>query len=1349
MRSLLLILVLFIIASCQPKVAEVSSPYGKLIISNSVDFGFISTNLTQIKLIEIQNAGGGIISDLTFAIEDESIFKFTGDEYPGLTGSCSSVLAPGAKCVLELQMQNSTSGTWKDNLSYSYYDTIDRVSGITELTGRTGTVANLKSTSSSYIISPDEPNTVKTISITISNIGELPATNTNPVIGNNPKFSFQSNNCPSVIPGGSSCTMVVRFLSSDLGTFYDTLITSYNNGESNRNLNVSISATAASIEANLVIVPYFDDELPQYLNGQTHAKKFRFKNAGYLPGEITSISFDNATESVLTQSCTTTTLQVESVCELSVNFTPSIPGQFSRNIQIQYNSGKSLRSLTIPYSILVNRAAELNFYSGVTINSYDFGPTGIGETKKLSMLVKNEGDAILIGDSNFTGLSGSFSLGTSTCQDPVYIFPASTCILEVLYTPSLEQIESATMTLSYSNGFSTVAKNFVVSGSGVATGLLSKTTPTGSSFNFGEHRFGIPSQIEIFTFQNTGTAPLDIVSIGFNTTHFGYEGGSFPGTSGNCPTTLGIGDTCSIALRATAAMSGGISMPLSIVYHNSQRQIETTYLTLNATIVEPALLKVVNPIHEEEIPINELATIPYEETLGFYSRSRTNSLSFILRNIGDKPATISSLTLNYISGGANPFSSINTSACLPTIAANDECVITLNFNSATVGEFKLSLNSNYNNGYETTALPEHRLGFTADNLAIIETNLSTISLSTVTGTPVLQNYTISNTGTGPAPSITFDRGAFPGSQFSFSHNCPLPLPAGSNCTGTVNFNPNINSSWGGDLLVVYDNGGAIHNPPLPADLNFHLKEVPIELTAQSFTPANITVNGGSTSHDFGNREINSSTSRSFTLRNTGGLAATITSCTGASAPIIVTCPTTIAGNSSTTLTFNFNPLNANIGQSYDQNYIVSYNTGVEVKQVIFNIKGNAIAPKSTHRGWRDVFANGSKTQGGSASVSFKWLAMTIPNSIAVSKYRIYRKVGSNSFNLSTDVHLAEVTNLANLSYTDNTVSDGTIYYYYVVPMIFTSHLSEPVVTAYSTLRVVTPPKDMSLVHRITANQVMCENILGLTVSALNWNRCSYDGPGSDGGFFDIVHDLVVDVFETNILNTNLPNQLPRVNMGQQAAWDMCRSKTLIFGGSSSTLQKRLLTRKEFLIASRWNPSFNNSTIESYENGITSSSNCNNNGTLEFSGNNSACVSHFGLMDMFGNAWEWVADRMVNGMTASAIGRLVDIDDYENINFSTIETQQAVSGFKCLAPALGMPVPKNIFNACDTGLIDISATPVDNYRNDYFFSPAGGAQALVVGGSHSPDNLANAGFYTSAWVSPSFTAGARCAFEISY
>ena len=1349
MRSFLLIFVLSLIAGCQQKVAEVNSPYGKLAISPSIDFGFISTNLTQIKLIEIQNTGGEIVSDLNIAIKDESTFKFTGDSYPGLSGNCGSFLEIGEKCIIELQMQNSSSGTWSDVLVYSFYDTIDKVNATSKLLGKTGNLANLKTSNDSYIISPGEPNTAKTLNITITNLGELPAKNVNPVIGNNPKFSLQNNNCPSTLPGGSSCSLVIRFFSADFGTFYDTLITSYNNGESNRTLNTSVSSTAASMEANFILIPYTDDELPQYLNGQEHAKKFKIKNAGYLPGQITQISFDIQSEASIGQACAQNILQVEDGCELVVNFTPSNTGQFNRNIQIQYNSGKSIRSLVIPYSILVSRAAEMNFYLGLNLDAYNFGPTGIGETKKLTMLVKNDGDAILQGISNFLGLTGSFGLSSSTCQDPVYILPSSTCMIEIAYTPTLEQIEAATMTVTYSTGFSDTTKNFLVSGSGVAIGILSKTNPTGNGINFGEHRIGNLSQTELISFENTGTAPLNIISTGFNTTHFMFEGGTFPGISGNCPLTLNIGETCVIALKATAVVPGNIMSVLSIVYDNSQRQIETTYLSLNAQIIRPALIQVVNPLYKGYMPADPLASAPFVESFGFYSKSRNNSIEFLIRNTGDKPALVSSLSLNYITGGANPFSSIDTSSCLAVIAVNSECTVSLNFNSGTMGNFELSLNLSYNNGYETLALPEHRFVFTAQNLAVIETSSSSISLVTVSGIPSSQTFTISNTGTGPATSLDFNTDSFSRSQFSFSHNCSIPLPAGNSCLGTVIFTPTRTSSTINDFFIAYDNGGAAYNPILPPDVNFHLKETSIFLSAQSFSPANLVVNGGITNHDFESKEINSTGSKSFTIRNTGGMNATITSCSGLSAPMNSNCPLTIPGNSSTVITFNFNPLTAHIGQQYDQNLVLNYNTGAEIKNISFNIKGKATAPKSTHKGWRDVFAYGSKTSGGGASISFKWAAMTNPNSITVSKYRVYRKLGSGLFDLTSDTHIAEITNLSNLSYTDTTATEGSIYYYYVVPIILGSYPSEPTVTTYSTLRVVVPPKDMTLVHRLTANQVMCENILSKSISFLNWNRCAYDGPGSEGGFFDISHDLVIDIFETNISNTNQPNQLPRINMGQQAAWDLCRSKTLIFDGSTSTLQKRLLTRKEFLIASKWNPSFNNTTIESYESGVTSSTNCNNDGTLESSGTNTSCVSHFGLMDAFGNSWEWVSDRLVNGATASPIGRLVDIDDYENINFSTIEAQQATSDFKCLAPALGMPVPKNMNNACDADLIDISSTSSSNYRNDYFLSPVGGAQALIVGGSHSTASLANAGFYTSAWMTPTFTAGARCSFEIGY
>lgn len=112
---------------------------------------------------------------------------------------------------------------------------------------------------------------------------------------------------------------------------------------------------------------------------------------------------------------------------------------------------------------------------------------------------------------------------------------------------------------------------------GAASGSL---TPT--SFNFGSISVGSNSPVQNFTFQNVGTATLNISSIGFA----GLNPGDFS-QSNNCGTTLAISATCTVSVTFTPAAIGSRSASLSIVSDasnspNTASVTGTGIITLNS-----------------------------------------------------------------------------------------------------------------------------------------------------------------------------------------------------------------------------------------------------------------------------------------------------------------------------------------------------------------------------------------------------------------------------------------------------------------------------------------------------------------------------------------------------------------------------------------------------------------------------------------------------------------------------------------------------------------------------------------------------------------------------------------------
>ncbi len=194
----------------------------------------------------------------------------------------------------------------------------------------------------------------------------------------------------------------------------------------------------------------------------------------------------------------------------------------------------------------------------------------------------------------------------------------------------------------------------------------------------------------------------------------------------------------------------------------------------------------------------------------------------------------------------------------------------------------------------------------------------------------------------------------------------------------------------------------------------------------------------------------------------------------------------------------------------------------------------------------------SKTSGTaftiSASSNITVLAQIAANatSVAITGWNIYRTDSINGttpvltdFDTSSPINTSPVT-LATTSYdaTDTSVtpinnisnSDTGNVYWYIVAGILDNDVTNVIIPAskISIIRMVVPPQNMVLIHRLSANIDICTKI-NSTMDPNNFNRCAYRGPGDtyDAGtgsnYYDFGKDLLVDRFEAgcNVANSNL------------------------------------------------------------------------------------------------------------------------------------------------------------------------------------------------------------------------------------
>jgi hypothetical protein len=304
----------------------------------------------------------------------------------------------------------------------------------------------------------------------------------------------------------------------------------------------------------------------------------------------------------------------------------------------------------------------------------------------------------------------------------------------------------------------------------------------------------------------------------------------------------------------------------------------------------------------------------------------------------------------------------------------------------------------------------------------------------------------------------------------------------------------------------------------------------------------------------------------------------------------------------------------------------------------------ATVATANHGGWTEIQALGARTPVAqatglstvAASVTLSWADMSYTSGTEVSpalSYKIYRSTSSGGQDFGTP--LAEGITTAARTYTDSTVVSGNTYYYVVRPVVAVLG-TMPVAEVDGEVKVIVPPENMVLMHRWMVNKEIC-GLMSRSVDRSNNYRCSYTGPTSSGGYYDLGRSLLLDMFEGGcnftpapgcgdavhgcvgigipgagvgndgdvfidrgssicyyksagawkansdvtltsaeraIMISNKPGLPPMSFTSQARAWDSCASQTAPGFGT-----KRLLRRSEQFAAMAWPSSLSNTDID--------------------------------------------------------------------------------------------------------------------------------------------------------------------------
>lgn len=397
-----------------------------------------------------------------------------------------------------------------------------------------------------------------------------------------------------------------------------------------------------------------------------------------------------------------------------------------------------------------------------------------------------------------------------------------------------------------------------------------------------------------------------------------------------CSTQIPSQSTCVVAIDFVPSGLGHQTGSVTIQYLDGKK-LQTLIIVVKGSGVPPT---------QAQLKFHDTSELDFGSVIvGQVSASRTLTLE------NEGTATATDLTV----GGLSHFRFVGSAfpgtggSCTSTLTAGSTCTMVIEFTPSTSGPISSSLTVTYQDGVAqaTRTLSLTGTGITPALLSFTDgssTNMGSVDVTEV----ITKTLTLQNSGGSTATQISmsgltspfsFKGGSYPGT----GGTCGVNLAAGATCTLVVDFSSATAGTFNENLNVDYNNGAATTSTS-------HA----FTATATPYDPANIQFVQTSPLN-FGSHDIDTSSSATITLQNTGELDAT--SLTGSVSPPFAfaggtypgaggTCSSTLAKNGGTcTLRVTFTP---EVGGSYSTNLTISYHDGTDSRSKTLALIGTGI-----------------------------------------------------------------------------------------------------------------------------------------------------------------------------------------------------------------------------------------------------------------------------------------------------------------------------------------------------------------------------------------------------------------------
>ena len=620
-------------------------------------------------------------------------FEFSSSQFSE-SDNCPAQLPAGGMCTLSLSFMPTGSGTQTGTLTINSDAPNSPVtialSGTAVDTEYLTVTPGALSFADQVVATASSPQTV-----TITNVGDQPATISSSYIYSSAADYTEVNDCPASLPAGQSCQASVTFTPTQAGLRTGYLYV-YSPESGYQDVSLSGTGVVGSGTSEGVLTPSSNSlNFGSLLVGTTSTSQpFYVYNTGDVPVTVSSATASTAGQTgssdfqISSGSCgVSSAVQIDpqSYCYLYVTFTPSTAAAETGTVTI--NNSTSSTPLTISLSGIGLAAVQTLVASPP---NYVFSAQPVGTTSSTQYIYfYNTGNDPFTIDRVL--ITGDFNISYTNCSEAV-LDPsgpqnnyAGYCYAAVTFAPTATGMRTGTISLI--DALTGNPQVFNIVGTGVAaTGSL---TPEPGDLVFDTQAQGTTSSIQYEYLYNTGNVPVTINSV--------TPAGDFavPSQYEECTPSNPVypGSYCYFGVNFTPMQASGAETGSATVGSTSGN------LTINLSGTAEAATQAIGitPTTFNFGTTQQGTTIGYSDTPVYF-------LVYI-RNTGTEPVTFTSAPAISGANGADfTIATDYTCSFTSSLAAGTSCYFAMNFTPSTTGAESATLALTDSAGTQTMAL---------------------------------------------------------------------------------------------------------------------------------------------------------------------------------------------------------------------------------------------------------------------------------------------------------------------------------------------------------------------------------------------------------------------------------------------------------------------------------------------------------------------------------------------------------------------------------------------------------------------------------------------------------------------